>query len=109
MNAVSLIRLFSTLVILALAAALYRPLFADQKATDDQIYDQVRGKLASDRDVKGGAIDVDVHDGVVTLRGKVREEKQKSKAERLARKVKGVKKVVNELQLEPAPTVSSGS
>jgi len=51
--------------------------------------------------VKGGAIDVDVKAGVVTLTGHVQEPKQKAKAESLAKKVKGVKSVVNNLQITP--------
>ncbi len=73
---------------------------AAQTGSDDWIYDQVRLRLAADRDVKGGAIQVEVKDGVVTLRGKIKEEKQKVKAERITRRVKGVKKVVNQLQVE---------
>jgi hypothetical protein len=71
-----------------------------QPVSDDKIYDDVRLRLAGDRDVKGGALEVSVAQGVVTLRGKVRSEKVKQKAARLARKVKGVKKVVNELEIE---------
>jgi osmotically-inducible protein OsmY len=56
--------------------------------------------LAGDRDVKGGALEVKVEQGVVTLRGKVRSEKIKEKAARITRKVKGVKKVINELEIE---------
>jgi osmotically-inducible protein OsmY len=76
------------------------PTAAAQGSSDDRIYDQVRLRLAADRDVKGGAIQVEVHDGVVTLTGTLKEEKQKIKAERITRKVKGVKKVVNQLQVE---------
>ena len=75
---------------------------ADKPPTDDNyISDSVREKLASDQVVKGGAIEVDVKNGVVTLRGKVQEPKQKSKAETLAKKVKGVKSVVNDIQISP--------
>ena len=73
--------------------------FADKGLSDDSIHDLVKRKLANDPDVKGGALDIDVKDGVVTLRGKVETEKLKQKAERLAKKVNGVKKVVNEIQL----------
>ena len=75
----------------------------DQKASspDDRITDQVRMKLATDPDVKGGALDVTVHDGVVTIKGRVDTEKGKSKATHLAKKVKGVKDVDNELQVGP--------
>ncbi len=82
------------------AALLVWPAAAADKLTDDQIYDQVRQKLATNRDVKGGGIEVEVKEGVVVLRGKVAEAKQKNKAEQITRKVKGVKKVVNELKVE---------
>lgn len=73
----------------------------EQKSySDDQIYDLVRQRLANDPDVKGGALQVDVKDGVVTIRGEVEKEKQRQKAERLAHKVKGVKAVNNELKLK---------
>ena len=68
--------------------------------TDDYITDAVRQKLAADQVVKGGAIDVQVKDGVVTLKGKVQEPKQKNKANKLTKKVKGVKQVVDELTIE---------
>jgi hyperosmotically inducible protein len=57
----------------------------------------VRRKLASDPVVKGGALNVDVKAGVVTLRGKVESQKQKDRATKLSRKVKGVTSVANEL------------
>jgi osmotically-inducible protein OsmY len=67
---------------------------------DDTITDQVKIKLTSDPDVKGGALGVDVKDGVVTLSGAVELPKQREKAEKLARKVKGVKSVVNKIEIK---------
>ena len=69
--------------------------------TDDEIYDKVRITLANDRDVKGGNIDVKVSKGVVELQGTVRLEKQRVKAEKVAKKVKGVQKVINNLKVAP--------
>jgi len=66
---------------------------------DDVIYDMVRRRLASDQVVKGGAIKVDVKDGVVTLGGTVDENKQKDRATKLTKKIAGVKSVNNELQI----------
>ncbi|MBI4889108.1 MAG: BON domain-containing protein [Acidobacteria bacterium] len=71
------------------------------EVSDNQIYDQVIRKLANDPDVKGGAFQVDVKDGVVTIEGVVEKEKWKDKAEHLAKKVKGVKGVVNKLVVKP--------
>lgn len=77
-----------------------RPLyFADKPVSDDSLHDMVIRKLANDADVKGGGLQVDVKDGVVTLRGKLETDKQIQKAERLTKKVSGVKKVVNEITL----------
>ena len=74
-------------------------LAADKVVSDDAIYDNVRRRLASDQVVKGGALKVDVRDGVVTLTGMVDEQKQKERATRLTKKVAGVKSVNNELQI----------
>jgi osmotically-inducible protein OsmY len=65
--------------------------------TDDAIYDQVRLKLANDQVVKGGALQVDVKQGVVTLSGAVDLTEQRDKAPKVAGKVKGVKQVINHI------------
>jgi osmotically-inducible protein OsmY len=70
---------------------------ATKATTDDAIYDHVREKLAVDQIVKGGALDVEVKDGVVTIKGKVDSEKRKEKATRIAKKVAGVKSVDNQI------------
>ena len=82
---------------------LLTPLLAQKQKqiTDDAIRDQVMVKLASDPDVGGMAINVDVRQGIATLKGKVRSDKQKSKAEKLAKKVKGVTGVTNQLVISP--------
>jgi osmotically-inducible protein OsmY len=69
--------------------------------SDDRILDQVRMRLTTDADVKGGSDEVIVKDGVVTIRGRVGSERGKSKATKLAKKVKGVKAVENELVVGP--------
>jgi len=86
--------LVSLLVIVALTAGAWA---AQKHYSDDQLYDMVRRKLADDVVVKGGALDVDVKEGVVTLRGKVETDQQKVKAEKITRKIAGVKQVNNEL------------
>ena len=75
-------------------------LAADKPVSDDAIYDNVRIKLASDIDVKGGALKVDVKQGVVTLAGIMETQMQKDKAAKLAKKVKGVKSVVNQIEVK---------
>jgi osmotically-inducible protein OsmY len=72
---------------------------ASRPLSDDAIYDMVRRRLANDPVVKGGALQIEVKDGTVTLRGDVELAKQKEKAEKVARKVSGVKQVINELRV----------
>ncbi len=90
MRAVSI---FLALFLVAFTCSL---VWADQP-TDNEIDDKVRIKLAGDPDVKGNQLKVAVKDGVVTIQGRVDSERAKNKATKLARKVKGVKNVVNEL------------
>ena len=58
-------------------------------------------RLAGDADVKGGALEVTVKDGAVMIKGRVDTEKGKNKASHLAKKVKGVKSVDNQLSVGP--------
>ena len=87
--------LFLTLFVTAYAAS--------KPVNDDFIIDTIRQKLAADLIVKGGAIEVVAKDGVVTLSGTVEEDKQKNKAAQIAKKVNGVKSVVNEIKLSRPP------
>jgi osmotically-inducible protein OsmY len=54
-------------------------------------------KLTTDADVKGGALNITVRDGVVTIKGRVDTERGKARATKLAKKVTGVKNVENQL------------
>jgi osmotically-inducible protein OsmY len=96
-------RLLSLTILLALALT---PLFADKDKdktpiTDDTIVDQVRVKIADDSEVGGQPIQVDAHNGVVVLTGKVTNDKLKIKVEKLAKKVKGVTGVDDKLVVSP--------
>ena len=92
-------RVLPVFFILCLLTASWSSVHAAQQISDDQIYDEVRRRLTNDPDVKGGTLSVEVKKGVVTLRGQVDLQKHKIKAERITRKVRGVKKVINELKL----------
>jgi osmotically-inducible protein OsmY len=93
--------------LLLFAGTLAQPALSAQKEAsavsteDDRIIDQIRMRLAGDADVKGGALEVTVKDGDVVMKGRVDTEKGKSKATKLAKKVKGVKSVDNELSVGP--------
>ena len=72
-------------------------LAASKQVSDDVLTDSVRRKLANDQIVKGGGLEVIVKEGVVTMRGSVEYDKQKQRAAKVAKKVSGVKSVINEL------------
>jgi osmotically-inducible protein OsmY len=74
---------------------------AKQPLTDDVLYDRVIRALVNDRDLKTNSIEVSVKDRVVTLRGVIDSEKLRQRAEHVAQKVDGVKKVINELRVRP--------
>src|SRR4051794_4461713 len=87
-----------TITSFLLVFALVFPLAAGPKQVDDNVlYDTVKRKLANDQLVKGGALDVDVKGGVVTIKGSVEFENQKARAEKIVKKVSGVKSVVNQI------------
>jgi hyperosmotically inducible protein len=93
-----IIRICSVLLALCFLATVC--LADKQPISDDVIVDQVRIKLAGDQEVKGGAIKVDSKQGVVTLAGAVDTESARGKAAKLAKKIKGVKDVVNNLTVK---------
>src|SRR5215831_12087925 len=88
-----------TCAFLLVAVLLTGVCLAKDVVTDDMIYNNVIIKLASDAVVKGGALKVGVTNGVVTIDGSVELEKQKERATKLAKSVKGVKQVINNITL----------
>jgi osmotically-inducible protein OsmY len=91
-------KICGALVVLLLLAGVC--LAAEKPLTDDTVYNQVRIKLADDPVVKGGGIQVDVKQGVVTLSGTVELPVQREKATKVAKKVKGVKEVINHIEIQ---------
>jgi hyperosmotically inducible periplasmic protein len=66
---------------------------------DAAITTSVQATLTSDKASNFTRIDVDTTNGVVYLNGTVQSAEQKARAEQLAGRVDGVKKVVNNLQV----------
>lgn len=69
--------------------------------SDDFLSDTIMRKLASDALIKGGALKVDVKDGVVTLQGTIESEKLRERTEKVVKKTSGVKGVVNKIVVSP--------
>jgi osmotically-inducible protein OsmY len=70
-----------------------------QNIDDGTLTSYVKTKLASDRLVTLTRVGVETNNGVVYLTGEVETTEQKSRIGSLASEVKGVKKVVNNLQV----------
>ena len=92
-----IIRICAAITTLALICA---AVAADKPLSDAAVSDQVLIKLSADREVNGGALKVDVKGGVATITGVLETQHQKDKASKVAKKVKGVKQVVNNITLK---------
>jgi len=68
---------------------------------DAWIHSKVAAKLIADAVLNERKVHVDVTGNVVTLRGTVSTEKEKSVAEQEARETNGVKRVINQLKVQP--------
>ena len=87
---------------LAFALVSSAAVFGEDSKADGRIEDLVKLKIAGDQLVGGpGRIEVSVAAGVVKLSGSIETDKQKSRAEHLAKRVKGVKSVDNQLKVVP--------
>jgi hyperosmotically inducible periplasmic protein len=73
---------------------------AGQNVDDATITASVKSTLVADKVANLTRVDVDTNRGVVSLNGIVESNDQKARAEQLARRVDGVKNVVNNLQVQ---------
>jgi osmotically-inducible protein OsmY len=69
-------------------------------ASDSWITTKVKSDLAVEKDVSATQIHVDTYEGVVTLSGTVETQAESNKAAQVARDIKGVKSVVNNIQVK---------
>jgi hypothetical protein len=79
------------------------------RANDQEIAQQIVQKLQAEKQagtLKGFSIDLSVEEGTVWLSGRVNNEDQQAKALDIARRVPGVKQVVNDLNIAPAATAA---
>jgi hyperosmotically inducible protein len=71
-----------------------------QTVDDATITASVKSKLVADKATNLTRVDVDTNNGTVYLNGTVETPEQKTKAEQLAWQAKGVRAVVNNLQVQ---------
>jgi hyperosmotically inducible protein len=72
---------------------------AGENVDDANVTAAVKSQLVMEKAANLTRIDVDTNNGVVHLNGVVDSPEQKARAQELARRVNGVKKVVNDLQV----------
>ena len=87
--------LVALVTILTVGCATTQPLGG--QASDAAITSKVKSKIAADPEVNPFRIDVDTHDGVVTLRGKVEKAVARDEAEKHAAATRGVTSVRNQI------------
>jgi hyperosmotically inducible protein len=73
---------------------------AGENVDDATITASVKSKLVADKPSNLTRVDVDTNNATVYLNGVVESAEQKARAEALARQAKGVKSVVNNLQVK---------
>ena len=100
----SRIGIASAVLVLMLAAAACQTMTgqtAGEYIDDKAITTQVKARLAAEQAETLTRIDVDTQSGTVYLNGTVSSGEQKATAERIAGSQEGVKRVVNNLRVNP--------
>jgi hyperosmotically inducible protein len=97
------VRTLAVLLVIVAAAASCRSVTgksAGNNVDDATITASVKTRLVADRASNLTRVDVDTNNGTVYLNGTVDSAEHKSRAEQLAWQAKGVKSVVNNLQVQ---------
>lgn len=76
---------------------------APTASSDAWLSDKLKITLLFHRSVRAGKTEVEVRDGVVTLRGRAENQAQKELTTEYARDIEGVKEVINEMTVAPGP------
>ena len=80
-----------------------------QGANDYWIWMKTRGSLLTANDLRDSTINVDVNNGVITLKGTVANQQQKASAAKVAQGIEGKTSVVNQLTVNPNASVMGGN
>jgi len=95
------VRLTSLLALLVFLLPAAQTALQAQEVSDDALYDQVMRVLVRDQALKIAELAVEVKGGVVTVHGYVKSEKLLERVERVAKRPKGVREVVNKVGVRP--------
>ncbi len=72
---------------------------AEEEVSDDALYDAVNRRLITDRELGTRPLEVRVDNGVVTVSGFVSSEKMRKRVDKVVKKEKGVKRIVNQTRI----------
>ncbi|HZU41288.1 MAG TPA: BON domain-containing protein [Terriglobales bacterium] len=100
---------FSLYSLLALLLALGISVGCTKARSDGDVATEIQGKIYADQAVQSKQITVQAADGVVTLAGNVSSDAERNAAATDAASVKGVKTVVNNLQVAPQQTAQDNA
>jgi osmotically-inducible protein OsmY len=76
----------------------------EQRLDDAMLMASVKTQMTAGGRVSPTRVEVDILNGVVTLKGAVPTQEEKDSAEQIARKVEGVKNVNNQISVNPSAT-----
>lgn len=80
-----------------------REVRAEPEMTNQAISDKISDEMLLDPGVVSTRLDIQTEDGIVTLSGQVNNILAKERATRIAETVKGVRAVVNQIEVKPSP------
>lgn len=78
-------------------------------ANDSWLWFKTRAALLATNDLRESTVNVDVVDGVITLKGTVANDAQKKKAGEVANGIEGKKSVKNDLKVAPKDSMTNTS
>jgi osmotically-inducible protein OsmY len=68
---------------------------------DNAIRKELNAKVNNDRTLEDRSINFDVNNGVVTIKGEVRNDAEKAQVNQMAKSTENVREVVNALEINP--------
>lgn len=92
-----------TTLVLLLGCIPHREVQAEPEMTNQTISDKISDEMLLDPGVVSTRLDIQTEDGIVTLSGQVNNILAKERAVRIAETVKGVRAVVNRIEVKPSP------
>lgn len=91
---------FFMVVVLAVVAVIVYAVSTTRRRPDDEVRNDVSGRLTQHMEVDASRIQIHVRNGIVTLSGMVPAASERRMASKLTKSVRGVRSVKNDLRTE---------